>query len=98
MRLAIQKGNKGLDILEVCEYLVTKYDTHTREGGLFAEYINTFLKLKVEAKGYPAWVRNTEDEERYVETFNAIEGVLKDRDVIRTYAAKRGLAKLFEFP
>jgi len=40
---------------------VTKYDPHTREGGLFEEYINTFLKLKAEASGYPAWVRSPED-------------------------------------
>ena len=55
--------------MDVYEYEVTKYDPHIREAGLFAEYINTFLKLKVEASGYPSWVRNSEDEERYVETF-----------------------------
>ena len=31
--------------MEVYEHEVTKYDTHTRDCGLFAEYINTFLKL-----------------------------------------------------
>ena len=64
------------------EYEVTKYDPHTREEGLFADYINTFLKIKAEASGYPAWVRNPEDEERYVETFIAREGMLMDRDAI----------------
>jgi len=43
VRLAIQKGYLFLDISEVYEYEVTKYDPHTREGRLFAEYINTFL-------------------------------------------------------
>jgi hypothetical protein len=74
--------------MEVYEYEVTKYDLDTRECGLFADYINTFLKLKAEASGYPAWVRNPEDEERYLETFNARESVLMDRDAIRTNAAK----------
>jgi len=73
---------------------VTKYDPHTSEGGLFADCINTFLKLKAEASGYPSLVRNSEDEERYVETFNAREDVLVDRDAIRPNAAKCGLAKL----
>ena len=31
IRLGIQKGYKVLDILEVYEYEVTKYDTRTRE-------------------------------------------------------------------
>jgi len=43
-----------------------KNGPHTREDGLFADYINTFLKLKAEASGYPSWVGNPEDEERYV--------------------------------
>jgi len=71
-----------------------KYDQHTREGGLFAYYINTFLKLKAETSGYPAWVRNPEYKERYVTTFNAKEGALKGRDGIRPNATKRCLAKL----
>jgi hypothetical protein len=56
-----------------------------------------FLKLKAEASGYLSWVQPPEDEERYVETFYAREGVLTDKDAIRPNAAKRGLAKLFEF-
>ena len=40
------------------EYEVNKYDPHTLEGRLFADYINTFLKLNDEASGYPSWVRN----------------------------------------
>jgi hypothetical protein len=80
--------------MEMYEYEVTKYDPHTREAGLFADYINTSLKRKAEARGYPAWVRNPEDEERYVATFNAREGVLMDRVAIRPNAAKRALAKL----
>jgi hypothetical protein len=79
--------------MEVYEYEVTKFNPHTREGGRFADYINTYLKLKAEASGYPTWVRNPEDEERYVATLNAREGVLLDRDAIRPNAAKRGQAK-----
>jgi hypothetical protein len=63
-------------------------------GGLFVEYINTFLKLKAEASGYPAWVRSPEDEDRYIETFFETEGVRLDRAAIKTNSAKRGIAKL----
>jgi len=53
----------------VYEYQVTQYNLETGEGGLFVEYINTFLKLKAEASGYPEWVKNPEDEERYFKSF-----------------------------
>ena len=49
------------------EYNVTRYDPKTREGGLFAGYIDTFLKFKAEARGYSAGVRSPPDEEPYIE-------------------------------
>ena len=58
VRLAVQKGYEVIEIFEVYEYDVTQYDPQTVQGGLFVEYINTFLKLKAEASGYPEWVRN----------------------------------------
>jgi len=57
-------------------------------------YINTFLKLKAEASGYPRWVRSPESEDRYVESFWQSEGIRLDRECIRFNAAKRGLSKL----
>jgi len=39
--------------MEVYEYEMTKYDPQTREGGLFSDYFNTFLKHQAEARGYP---------------------------------------------
>ena len=68
MWLAVQEGYRILEIHELFEY-VTRYDPETREGVLFAGYIDTFLKLKAESSGYPAWVRNPADEERYIELF-----------------------------
>jgi hypothetical protein len=36
---------------------------------LFAQYIDTFLKLKAQAGEYPDWVHNAEDEARPVRDF-----------------------------
>jgi len=58
------------------------------------DYINTFLKIKAEASGYPSWVRSPEDEERFIESFEQSEGIRLDRDSIKLNATKRGLAKL----
>jgi hypothetical protein len=76
------------------QYEVTQYDRQTGEGGLFVEYINTFLKLKAEASGYPSWVRCPEDEDRYIQSFYESEGIRLDKDAICMNAAKRALAKL----
>ena len=95
VRLAIQDGYEVLDSMELYEYEVTKNDPHTSEGGLFADFINTFLKLKVEASRYHSSVLNGDDEDRYVETLNAGEGLLMDSGARIQIAAKRVLAKFF---
>jgi len=46
VRLAVQNGYRILQLYELHEYNVTSYGPETREGGLFAGYIDTFLKLK----------------------------------------------------
>jgi hypothetical protein len=94
MLLAVQKGYKILEIFEVYEYTVTQYDPQTGHGGLFVEYINTFLKLKAEASGYPDWVRTPYDEDKYVQAFSESEGIRLNKHGIKYNAAKQGLAKL----
>jgi len=94
IKFAIGKGYKILGIHELYEYQVTQLNKETGEGELFAEYINTFLKLKAEASGYPDWVRTPNDEDQYTEPFLQSEGILLDKDSIKFIAAKRGLAKL----
>jgi hypothetical protein len=94
VRLAVTKSYKVLQVLEVYEYQVTQFDPATGEGGLFARYIDTFVKLKAEASGYPSWVTCPEDEDRYVTSFKAKEGIELDKACIRQNAAKRAMAKL----
>ena len=66
VRLAVQKGYRILEIYELYEYNVTRYDPETREDGLFVGYIDNIFKLKSEAIGYPACVRTPADEGRYI--------------------------------
>jgi len=69
VRLAVENGYKIHEIYETYEYRVTQFNPKTGEDGLFVGYINTFVKLKAEASGYPDWVRIPVDEERYIESF-----------------------------
>jgi hypothetical protein len=73
---------------------VTQYNHEIVDDGLFVEYINTLLKLKAEASGYPSWVRTTADEDRYIESFWQSEGVRLDTHNVRNNAGKQGWAKL----
>ena len=45
LRLALKKVYKILEIHVIYEYRVRQYNSKNGKGGLFVEYINTFLKL-----------------------------------------------------
>jgi len=64
VRLAVKRGYLVLKIHEFYENEVTQYQTKTGERRHFVKYIDTFLKLKAEASGYPSWVQGSEDEDR----------------------------------
>ena len=42
VRLAVQKGYRILEIYELYEYNVPRYDPETPESGLFVDYIELF--------------------------------------------------------
>jgi hypothetical protein len=94
VRLAVEKGYRVIEVHEVYEYEITQYDPTTGEGGIFAQYIDTFLKLKAEASGFPDWVRCPEDEDRYICNFHTSEGLELNKTAIHPNPAKRALAKL----
>ena len=74
--------------------LTTRYVFSYWRGRTFVEYLNTFLKLKQEASGYPSWVRTPDDEDKFIRQFYQSEGIQLDKDSIRYNASKRGLSKL----
>ena len=55
LQKAVQIGYTLLKVYEVWQYdTITKYDPSTGDGVLFAQYINTFMKIRMEASGYPS--------------------------------------------
>ena len=77
-----------VDVYEFWEYEVTCFDKDTNSGGLFADYVNMFLKLKPESSGYPSWVQSEENKDKY------IEGTALDKASISINVGQRTLAKL----
>ena len=62
--------------------------------GLFRDYVNTWLKIKVEASGWPEGVETEEAKQRYIQDFLEHEGIELEYDKIKENKGLRTLAKL----
>lgn len=91
IKTTVGKGYRVMKIYEVWDFnKISQYDTSTKTGGLFTEYVNAFLKIKQEASGWPKWCHTLEDKKRYINDYYDKEGILLDFNNIR----KNQLAKL----
>ena len=90
--------NKGYEIVQVHEVLHWKesemHDPYTKEGSLFTGYINTFLKLKQQASGFPDNVQSEQEKDKYIENYMLHEGILLDKNLIVKNPGLRSLLKL----
>lgn len=92
---AVEKGYKILKIYEVYHWSEsTQYDSVTKTGGLFAPYMNKFLKIKQEASERPDWIKTKDDHAQYIEMYEQREGIRLDPDNIEHNPGLRSLAKL----
>ena len=96
LQTVVRMGYRVLKIYEVYHWKdTTQYDGETKEGGLFASYINMFLKYKQEASGPPDLIKTPKDAKEYIDRYFKKEGVSlnakKKLKRIREYLA---LAKL----
>jgi hypothetical protein len=83
---AVELGYKIQHIIEVLHFEQTS-------NTLFAEYVNTFLKLKQQSEGFPIDM-GEEEKLQYIQEFEEIEGILLDYEEIKKNMAKRSIAKL----
>ena len=94
LRKAIEKGYLVTLVSEIWHYKVARYDRDTRQGGLFAEYINSFLQLEQEASGWPSECKDDESKARYLREYEEIEGIVLDNNNITRNPGLRSVAKL----
>lgn len=94
LRVACKEGYVVVKILECWKYKMTQYDRVSKTGGIFTGYINTFLKIKTEASGYPDWCLTDDDKNRFIADFYAREGITLDKQAIACNPGLRSLAKL----
>ena len=95
VEIGINMGYIIEHVYEVLHWSETEvYDPKTKKGGIFTEYINTFLKLKQQASGFPASVSTEEEKQRYIQKYFEQEGILLDEKQIEKNSGLRSLAKL----
>ena len=77
LKKALEKGYVVQRIYEVWHFDETEqYDPKTKTGGLFTDYVNTFLKMKQEASGWLEWCQSQTDKWRYIRDYHVKEGIL----------------------
>ncbi|KAK0409017.1 hypothetical protein QR680_004295 [Steinernema hermaphroditum] len=87
---AIARGYKIHHVVEVLHW-----DEWTaEEGSLFKDYIDTYLKVKQEASGYPRWVQTDEDKLKYIDDYFNAMGIRLDPSKISKNEGLRWIAKL----
>uniref|UniRef100_A0A914VZL6 DNA-directed DNA polymerase n=1 Tax=Plectus sambesii TaxID=2011161 RepID=A0A914VZL6_9BILA len=92
---ALKLGYEVLKIVEVWHFEEwSTYNGKDDSTGLFTKYVNRFLKIKVEASGWPGWVKTDEDREKYIENYKKREGIPLDKEKIETNPVLRSLAKI----
>ena len=73
---------------------IEQYDEETKTGGLFTQYVNTFLKIKQENSGFPNWCKNEEDKMKYIDDYQKYEGIQLD---IKKICVNEGLRSISKF-
>ena len=89
----IQKAVElGYTLIKIHE--VHHFPPERRKVGLFAEYVNTWLKIKQESAGYPVWATTPADKAQYVWQYKQKEGINLDPNLIVKNPGRKSTAKL----
>ena len=74
---ALSAGYKIMNVYEVWHFSeISQYDLSTKTRGIFTQYVNTFLKVKQEASGWPDWCVDESDRQNYIQQYYEREGIL----------------------
>ena len=81
IKKALDMGYTNLHITQAWHFFLDKhstYDSSTRQGGLFAAYVDVFVKIKQEASGYPSHTKTDSERKAYVDAYLENEGIQLD--------------------
>ena len=86
---AVEKGYTLVKIHEVWHFPPEQSRT-----GLFADYVNTWLKLKQESAAWPSWCQTVEQKREYILRYQEREGIRLDIASIAKTPGRKATAKL----
>ena len=86
--------NKAVELGYQVQYIYEVFHFNQTCQGLFEDYVNTWLKIKQEASGWPAWCTTEEKKKEYVELYYQHEGIHLEYDKIEKNPGLRTLAKM----
>ena len=86
---AVQKGYQIIKIHEVWNF-----PPQQRQTGLFKDYVDTWLKTKQEATGWPSWCQSLEQKRNYIMNYQEREGIRLDIASIQNNPGRKATAKL----
>lgn len=70
------------------------YDPVTKTGGLFTDYVNTFLKIKQEASGWGSKCLTEDEKDNFLKSYEVRENIVLDKEQIRKNSGRRNTAKI----
>ncbi|CAH3188131.1 unnamed protein product [Porites lobata] len=89
LKTAVERGYEILKIHEAWHW-----GENQRKRGLFAPYVNKFLKAKQEASGWPSDVETDEQKAKYVSEYEMHEGIQLEQDKIEINPGRKAVAKV----
>ena len=94
LKQAIEMGYTNLRMSEVWHFeQSTQYDKRTQCGGLFALYVDAFMRIKQESSGFPSSAQTESERQAYVDAYYEHEGIRLDPDKIAKNAGMRAISK-----
>ena len=84
---AVEKGYVLKKVHEVWHFA-------ERKSGLFANYVNTWLKIKQESAGWPRWCTTEALKQQYLTQYEEKEGIQLDPNKIEKNPGRKQTAKL----
>ena len=86
--------DKAVELGYEVQYIYEVWHFEETCEGLFKDYVNTWLKIKQEASGWPAEVETEEQRQLYIDDYYKYEGIRLDYDKIEKNPGLRTLAKM----
>ena len=86
--------DKAVELGYEVQYIYEVWHFEETCEGLFRDYVNTWLKIKQEASGWPAGVETEDQKQAYIQDYFQHEGIQLEYDKIQKNPGLRTLAKM----